>query len=104
MKNFNPAKYNCEIYDKELLVIIRCFEEWKPELKKITMPIKIIIDHKSFEYFMTIKNQIKRQNYWTKFLFDFNFVVFYMLNKKNPKLDSLTCYPNNLLSGKNDDC
>ena len=26
-KNLNPAEYNYEIYDKELLIIIRCFEE-----------------------------------------------------------------------------
>jgi len=29
----NAAKLNYNIYDKELLAIIRAFEEWRPELE-----------------------------------------------------------------------
>jgi len=32
-KHLIPAEYNYEIYDKELLAIIRCFKQWKPELE-----------------------------------------------------------------------
>ena len=32
-KKHVPAKYNYPIYDKELLAIIRCLEEWEAELK-----------------------------------------------------------------------
>ena len=31
-KNLNHAECNYEIYDKELLAIIQCFEQWRPEL------------------------------------------------------------------------
>ena len=60
-KNLNPAKCNYKIYDKELLAIIRCFEQWKPELEGIGVPIKVITDHKSLEYFMTTKKLTRRQ-------------------------------------------
>ncbi|KAG0161705.1 hypothetical protein PDIDSM_4973 [Penicillium digitatum] len=32
-KKHSAAECNYEIYDKELLAIIRCFEEWRPELE-----------------------------------------------------------------------
>ena len=30
-KKHSPAECNYEIYNKELMAIIRCFEEWRPE-------------------------------------------------------------------------
>ena len=48
---------NYEIYDKELLVIIHVFEEWRLKLSGIPVedPIKVIIDYKNLEYFMSTK-------------------------------------------------
>ena len=60
-KNLNSAECNYEIYDKELLAIIKCFEQWRPELEGTGVPIKVITDHKSLKYFMTAKKLIKRQ-------------------------------------------
>ena len=53
-KNLNLAECNYKIYDKELLAIIGCFEQWKPELEGIGVSIKVNIDYKSLKYFMTI--------------------------------------------------
>ena len=39
-KNLNPAECNYKIYDKELLAIIYCFEQWKPELEGTRVPYK----------------------------------------------------------------
>lgn len=52
---------------------------------------------------MTTKKLIKRQACWEKFLSSFNFVNSYIPEKKNQKVDLLTCYSNNLLLGKNND-
>ena len=95
-KNLNPTECNYEIYDKELLAIIRCFEQLRSELEGIGVPVKVIIDHKSLEYFMTIKKLTRRQACWTEFLSEFNFVISYISGKENQKADSLTCRPNNL--------
>ena len=56
----SPAKCNYEIYDKELLAIIWCFEEWKPELEDTSIPVKVLTDHKGLEYFMTTKKLTPR--------------------------------------------
>jgi len=40
---------NYEIYDKELLAIIKALKEWQPELQGVTNPFKIVMDHKNLE-------------------------------------------------------
>ena len=46
---------NYEIYDKELMAIVRAFEKWQPELEESPEPINVIFDHKNLEYFMSSK-------------------------------------------------
>ena len=50
-----PAECNYKIYDKELLAIVRCFEEWRPDLEGTDLPVQVLTDYKSLEYFMTMK-------------------------------------------------
>ncbi len=84
------AECNYEIYDKKLLTIIRCFEQWRAELQSIETFINVLIDHKSLKYFMTIKKLNKRQARWIEFLIEFDFKIAYQSEKKNDKADSLT--------------
>jgi len=44
-KSMILAEINYHIYDKKLLVIIRCFEHWRLELKCTKLLIQIFIDH-----------------------------------------------------------
>lgn len=59
-KQMSPAECNYEIYDKELLVIVRAFEEWHPEYAEIVLGhlIQVLSDHKNLKYFMTTKCEI----------------------------------------------
>ena len=83
------AECNYEIYDKELLAIIQCFEEWRPELESTAMPVKVLTNHKGLKYFMTTKKLTPRQARWAEFLSKFNFKVTYQSEKKNDKADTL---------------
>jgi hypothetical protein len=60
-KTINLAECNYLIYDKELLAIIRVFEEYRAELKGLANPIQVYSNHKALEYFMTIKNLSAKQ-------------------------------------------
>ena len=51
-KKYTPVKSNYEIYNKELLVIIRCLEVWDAELRSVLKGFDIIIDHNNIEYFV----------------------------------------------------
>jgi hypothetical protein len=54
-KKHFPAECNYEIYDKELMAIVRAFEEWRPELQSVINPIHVLSDHKNLEYFTMTK-------------------------------------------------
>ena len=93
-RRMSPAECNYEIYDKELLAIICCFEEWKPELKGTGLPVKVLTDYKGLEYFMTTKKLTPRQARWAEFLSEYNFIISYQSGKKNEKANALTRKPN----------
>ncbi|KAH0606065.1 uncharacterized protein H6S33_004522 [Morchella sextelata] len=84
------AERNYEIYDKELLAIIRSFEEWRLELEGAAHPIAIISDHKNLEYFISTKQLNRRQARWAEYLSRFNFVIKYRPGKQGGKPDTLT--------------
>ena len=90
-KKHNPAKCNYEIYDKELMAIIRAFKEWRPELEGSTYPIDVITDHKNLEYFIFTKQLSRRQAHWSEFLSCFNYHITYCPGKAGGKPNALTC-------------
>ncbi len=87
-KTLSSVECNYEIYDKKLLTIIRCFEQWRAELQSVKLFINVLIDHKSLKYFMITKKLNKRQTRWIEFLVEFDFKIAYQSDKKNDKVDS----------------
>lgn len=71
----SPTEYNYDIYDKELIAIVKAFKEWRLELtvgggdypeeeldkgfapleSDTSRPIVIYLDYKNLEYFITTK-------------------------------------------------
>ncbi len=88
-KNMIFAKCNYEIYDKKLLIIIRCLKHWCFELKCTDISIKIFINHLNLKYFMMIKELIRRQTRWAEKLSEYNFKIIYQSRKQNLKVDAL---------------
>jgi hypothetical protein len=89
-KQHSPAECNYEIYDKELMAIVRAFKEWHPELKSVINPIRVLSDHKNLEYFTTTKLLNRRQPRWSQFLSQFNFKIVYRPGTTGGKPDALT--------------
>jgi len=89
-KNMNPAECNYAIHDKELLAIIRAFEQWRAELEGLAQPLKVYSDHKALEYFMTTKNLSARQARWAELLSRYHFTIMYWPGQSNQKADALT--------------
>ncbi len=102
-KNMILAECNYEIYDKELLIIIRCLKHWCSELKCTDILIKIFIDHLNLKYFMIIKELTRRQIRWAEKLSEYNFKIIYQSGKQNLKVDVLIRMSNVKLIETNDD-
>ena len=101
-KNMMSAKCNYEIYDKKLLIIIRCLKHWRFELKFTDISMKIFSDHKALKIFMTSKNFIRRQTRWIKIFFEYNFKIMYQLNSRNVKTNAFTRFSESISKNEND--
>src|SRR5215213_367340 len=89
-KKHSSTECNYEIYDKELMAIVRCFEEWRAELESTISPVQVLTDHKNLEYFMSTKLLNRRQARWSEFLSRFDFKISYRPGKAGGKPDALT--------------
>ena len=54
-KSMILAECNYHIYDKKLLIIIRCFKHWRFKLKCIKLLIQMFINHQTLKIFMKNK-------------------------------------------------
>lgn len=84
-----PAECNYEIYDKELLAIVRCLQEWESELRSV-QSFEVISDHRNLRYFTTLRRLTERQMRWADFLSKFNFTITYRAGKSNVRADALS--------------
>jgi hypothetical protein len=89
-KRMSPAEGNYKIYNKELLAIICCFKQWRPELEGTTHLIQVLSDHKNLQYFATTKQLSHQQARWSEYLSRFDFKITYQPGKDGEKPDALT--------------
>ena len=75
------AECNYQIYDKKLLAIICCLQEWDSELCSVKN-FKIIMNHLNLKYFMIIWQLLKWQMQWADILSRFNFTIIYQSEKE----------------------
>jgi len=83
------AECNYHIYDKKLLVIIRCFEHWRLKLECTELLIQMFIDHQTLKIFMKNKQLTQRQVNYLNILFKFNFQIIFRSDKINSKVNAL---------------
>ena len=60
-KSLNETERNYEIYDKEMLAIIRGLEAWRHLLERVQVKFEIWTDHKNLEYFIKAQKLNRRQ-------------------------------------------
>ncbi|GBE79420.1 hypothetical protein SCP_0206180 [Sparassis crispa] len=68
----NPAERNYEIYDRELLGIIRALTEWRHYLEGSPHPVEVRSDHKNLTYFRTAQKLNHQQARWSLKLSQFD--------------------------------
>ena len=59
-KTMASAECNYKIHNKEILVIIRVFEQWRAELIAVYSKIQVYSDYYALEYFMTKRHLTAR--------------------------------------------
>ena len=71
-KTFSPAERNYEIYDRELLAIIRALEEWRHYIQGSPHTTIVFSDHKNLTYFQDARKLNQRQSQWSLYLSEFD--------------------------------
>jgi len=81
---------NYEIYDKELLAVIRGLEKYRHYLEGHSHKIEIWSDHQNLIYFRTAQKLTRRQARWALFMTHFDFVFYHKLGKTMQAEDPLS--------------
>jgi len=92
-KSLNDTERNYEIYNKEMLAVIRYLEAWRHFLEGARTKFEIWMDHKNLEYFMMNQKLNRQQARWALFLSRFNFVLKHVPGSRIGKADGLSRRP-----------
>ena len=79
-----------DAHDKELLAIIKAFEEWRAELEGSAHQVQVWCDHRNLQYFRTARMLNDRQARWSDFLSRFDLVIKYFPGRQNVEADALS--------------
>jgi len=84
------AERNYEIYNKELLAIVKALSKWRQYLLDAMEPFKVWTDHENLKYFQESHKLNGRQAWWYLKLQDYDFTLKHILGKTNTKADILS--------------
>jgi hypothetical protein len=70
-RTFSETEQRYQIYDRELLALIRALEEWKVYLEGARHTITVYMDHSNLRYFRSGQNLNSQQARWSLFLSQF---------------------------------
>ena len=89
-KHFHWPKRNYEIYDRELLAIIRALEEWRHYYQGSPHTTIILSDHKNLTYYREAKKLNQQQAQWSLYLLEFDVKLVHTPRNKMVQSDALS--------------
>jgi RNase H-like domain found in reverse transcriptase len=89
-KTFSETKKKYEIYDRELLGIIRVLKEWRHYIQGSGHTIIVYSDHKNLTYFRTAQKLNNRQARWSLYLSRFDLKLIHLSGTKMVQSDALS--------------
>ena len=92
-KTLSPTERNYEIYDRELLAIIRALEEWRHYIQGSPHTTIVLSDHKNLTYYREAKKLNRRQARWSLYLSEFDLKLVHMPGYKMIQSDALSRRP-----------
>ena len=92
-KTFSETERNYEIYDQELLSVIRALEEWQHYILGSGHTTIIYSDHKNLTYYQNAQNLNRQQARWSLFLSEFDVKLVHLAGTKIIQADALSRRP-----------
>ena len=89
-RTLSPTERNYEIYDRELLSIIRALEEWRHYIQGSGHTTEVLSDHKNLTYFRKAQKLNRRQARWSLYLSEFDLKLIHMAGTKMGQSNALS--------------
>jgi hypothetical protein len=90
---FTPTERNYDVYERELLAVVKALKNWRPHLAATEQPITILTDHANLLYWKNPKNVNRRVARWLTTLQDYNFIIKHVPGKIHAAADMLSRPP-----------
>lgn len=90
---FTPTECNYDIYEHELLAIIKSLTHWHPYLEWMKEPFTILTDHANLQYWKSSWNLNRRTAQWHADLQEYNYEIQHVSGKVNIPADALSRPP-----------
>lgn len=95
-KTFSETERNYDIYDREMLGIIRALKAWKHYLIGSPFPTFNRSDHKNLTYFQTTQKLNRQQVQWSLFLSEFKLHLIHVPGSQMIQSDALSRRPDHV--------
>ena len=91
---FTPTERNYDIYERELLAVIKALDHWRPHLAATEEPVTVLTDHANLTFWKNPRKVNRRVARWFSFLQDYNLVIKHVPGKLHAGPDMLSRPPN----------
>ena len=90
---FSPAERNYDIYERELLAVIKALEHWRPHIAAMEIPVTILTDHANLTFWKNPKKVNRRVVRWFATLQEYNLLIKHVPSKFHAVADMLSRPP-----------
>ena len=89
----SPEEEGYEIYDQEMLAIMKALKKWRHHLQGAKYPVQIYSDHQSLTYFKRSQDLSPRQARWFTKLLNYRFELHHQKGERSARSDALSRNP-----------
>ena len=90
---FTPTERNYDIYERELLAILKSLEHWRPHVAATKDPVTVLTDHANLTFWKNPKKVNRRVARWFATLQDYNLKLKHVPGKLHAAPDMLSRPP-----------
>jgi hypothetical protein len=93
LATFTPTEHNYNVYNHELLAIMKALGHWQQYLGWTKVPFTIMTDHTNLQHWKSPQNFVRCMARWHVDLQEYNYEIQYIPGKENVPPNALSCQP-----------